>query len=128
MTFIGKLLIHWFYITNIKYDYVRYKTDKDKWTRITSSNAPGPRSSHQCVAAPNGKMYLFGGEYVSSNETTFFHYKDFWCLDFKTNAWERLEVLPRPSPRSGHRMALWKNFIVLFGGFYDIGREVKVFL
>ncbi len=106
-------------------DFYRYKTDKNKWTRITSANAPGPRSSHQCVASPNGKLYLFGGEYVSSNETSFFHYKDFWSFDLKSNQWEQMDILPKPSPRSGHRMTLWKNYLILFGGFYDIGREVK---
>lgn len=34
-------------------------------------------------------------------------------------------VKPLPSPRSGHRMALWKHFIVMFGGFYDAGAETK---
>ena len=32
-----------------------------------------------------------------------------------------------PSARSGHRMALWKNFIVLFGGFYDNYIETKYY-
>ena len=27
----------------------------------------------------------------------------------------------RPNARSGHRMAMWKHFIVLFGGFVDTG-------
>lgn len=45
----------------------------------------------------------------------------------KTFAWEDLTsmVKPLPSPRSGHRMALWKHLIVMFGGFYDAGAETK---
>ena len=48
-------------------------------------------------------------------------------MDLKTFAWEDLSsvVKPIPSPRSGHRMALWKHFIVMFGGFYDAGAETK---
>ena len=29
--------------------------------------------------------------------------------------------------RSGHRMVVWRNYIVLFGGFYEALREVKWF-
>lgn len=32
-----------------------------KWMRVTSPNAPGPRSSHQAVIMPSGKLFLFGG-------------------------------------------------------------------
>ena len=48
-------------------------------------------------------------------------------MDLKTFSWEDLSsiVKPIPSPRSGHRMALWKHFIVMFGGFYDAGSETK---
>ena len=72
-------------------------------------------------------MFLFGGEFGTSKETKFFHYKDFWQLDMKTFAWEDLTsiVKPLPSPRSGHRMTLWKHLIVMFGGFYDAGAETK---
>lgn len=35
--------------------------------------------------------------------------------------WERIDTKVRPSPRSGHRMVCWKQFLVLFGGFQDTG-------
>ncbi|KAH8548731.1 galactose oxidase [Umbelopsis sp. PMI_123] len=100
-------------------DLYRYSIDKDEWKRITSPNSPGPRSAHQVAIMPTGTLFLFGGEFISPNETQFFHYKDFWSFDLKTNQWDKLEVKQKPSARSGHRMAVWKNFIVLFGGFYD---------
>ncbi|KAF9126155.1 hypothetical protein BGW39_006840 [Mortierella sp. 14UC] len=100
-------------------DLYRYNIEKDEWRRITSPNSPGPRSSHQIAITPAGTLFLFGGEFASPNETQFFHYKDFWSMDMKTNAWEKLEVKPKPTARSGHRMTLWKNFLVMFGGFYD---------
>lgn len=129
-------------------DFFKYKIDKNEWTKITSPNTPGPRSSHQMVATrklmigysdtarrhlksqfpkASGRAFLFGGEFVSPNETNFFHYKDFWTLDLKTNSFEKLEIAgkKRPSPRSGHRMTLWKQYLVLFGGFYDIGTDVR---
>ncbi|KAF9272304.1 hypothetical protein BGZ68_002534, partial [Mortierella alpina] len=100
-------------------DLYRYNIEKDEWRRITSPNSPGPRSSHQVAITPAGTLFLFGGEFASPNETQFFHYKDFWSMDMKTNAWEKLEVKPKPTARSGHRMTQWKNFLVMFGGFYD---------
>ncbi|KAJ3411837.1 hypothetical protein HDV05_001679 [Chytridiales sp. JEL 0842] len=106
-------------------DLYIYNIDKNEWRKISSPNSPQPRSSHQLILTPQGRGFLFGGEFVSPNQTTFFHYKDFWCLDLKTYAWEKLEVGKKPSPRSGHRMVLWKTLIVLFGGFYDAGQETK---
>ncbi|KAG0324823.1 hypothetical protein BG000_002032, partial [Podila horticola] len=100
-------------------DLYRYNIEKDEWRRITSPNSPGPRSSHQIAITTAGTLFLFGGEFASPNETQFFHYKDFWSMDMKTNAWEKLEVKPKPTARSGHRMTLWKHFLVMFGGFYD---------
>ncbi|KAF9369383.1 hypothetical protein CPB97_003639, partial [Podila verticillata] len=100
-------------------DLYRYNIEKDEWRRITSPNSPGPRSSHQIAITPAGTLFLFGGEFASPNETQFFHYKDFWSMDMKTNAWEKLEIKPKPTARSGHRMTLWKHFLVMFGGFYD---------
>ena len=42
-------------------DVYRYNTDKREWRRITSKNAPAPRSSHQAVATPSGHLYVIGG-------------------------------------------------------------------
>ncbi|KAK9727418.1 Kelch repeat-containing protein 3 [Basidiobolus ranarum] len=53
----------------------RYNVEKNEWKKITSPNSPGPRSSHQMVATPNGTMFLYGGEFASANETKFFHYR-----------------------------------------------------
>ena len=85
-----------------------------------------------------GKLYLFGGEFSSVHQTTFHHYRDFWVFDVSSTKWERIEAGEgkgaklkgggksgggdnRPSARSGHRMAMWKHYIFLFGGFYDPG-------
>lgn len=76
-------------------------------------------------------------------------------LDLKTNQWEQLNLKGCPSPRSGHRMVivgchaslisaevisfsicttfflivfqvLYKHKIIVFGGFYDTLREVRL--
>ena len=108
-------------------DFYKFHTERREWKKITSPNNPGPRASHQVVIFPNGMLYLWGGEFVSPNESNFFHYKDFWCMDLKLGfQWELINI-KCPPPRSGHRMVVWKHFIIMFGGFYDQTHETKYY-
>ncbi|GJR43685.1 Kelch domain-containing protein 4 [Tanacetum coccineum] len=107
-------------------DLYRYDVDKGDWKLVSSPNSPPPRSAHQAVTWKN-YLYIFGGEFTSPNQERFHHYKDFWMLDMKTNQWEQLNYKGCPSPRSGHRMVLYKHKLVVFGGFYDTLREVRYF-
>ncbi|XP_065636159.1 uncharacterized protein LOC112000039 [Quercus suber] len=107
-------------------DLYRYDVEKQEWKLITSPNSPPPRSAHQAVAWKNN-LYIFGGEFTSPNQERFHHYKDFWTLDLKTNQWEQINLKGCPSPRSGHRMVLYKHKIIVFGGFYDTLREVRYY-
>lgn len=107
-------------------DLYRYDIEKQEWKLISSPNSPPPRSAHQAVCWKN-YLYVFGGEFTSPNQERFHHYKDFWLLDLKTNQWEQLNYKGSPSPRSGHRMILYKHKIIVFGGFYDTLREVRYF-
>ncbi|KAM5543557.1 hypothetical protein V8D89_002808 [Ganoderma adspersum] len=104
-------------------DVFRYSPEKNEWRKFVSPMCPGPRSAHAVVASPagGGKLYLFGGEFSSLYQNSFHHYRDFWCFDISTHSWDRIETKVRPTARSGHRMAMWKHYIVLFGGFYDPG-------
>nr|XP_025641542.1 kelch domain-containing protein 4 isoform X3 [Arachis hypogaea] len=107
-------------------DLYRYDVEKLEWKLVSSPNSPPPRSAHQAVAWKN-YIYIFGGEFTSPNQERFHHYKDFWMFDLKTNQWEQLNLKGCPSPRSGHRMILYKHKIILFGGFYDTLREVRYY-
>ncbi|KAL9434059.1 hypothetical protein AB3S75_028819 [Citrus x aurantiifolia] len=107
-------------------DLYRYDVEKQEWKVISSPNSPPPRSAHQAVSWKN-YLYIFGGEFTSLNQERFHHYKDFWMLDLKTNQWEQLNLKGCPSPRSGHRMVLYKHKIIVFGGFYDTLREVRYY-
>ncbi|KXS15577.1 galactose oxidase [Gonapodya prolifera JEL478] len=100
-----------------------YHTVKDEWRRISSPTSPTPRSSHQLVGNPSGKLYLFGGEFSSKTGSKFFHHKDFWTLDARTFGWTKVEDGKLPTPRSGHRMVHLPSHILLFGGFNDSGRS-----
>ncbi|KAG2454221.1 hypothetical protein HYH02_001255 [Chlamydomonas schloesseri] len=109
-------------------DLYRFDVDKRKWSKIDSPNGPPPRSAHQAVIVKN-TMLVFGGEFTSPNQERFHHYKDLWRLDLTTWEWDCLPAKGGPSARSGHRMVLQplKNRVLLFGGFYDTGREVKYY-
>ncbi|CAE6457105.1 unnamed protein product [Rhizoctonia solani] len=118
-------------------DVYRYSPDKNEWRLYTSPTSPSPRSAHAVVPSPSngGQLFLFGGEFSSLNQTTFHHYRDFWVFSIETKSWERIETkasdllahFTSPSARSGHRMAMWKHYILLFGGFNDPGIKTKYF-
>ncbi|GAB65437.1 kelch domain-containing protein [Plasmodium cynomolgi strain B] len=99
-------------------DLFKYNVVKDKWKYYFTT-----------AVYFNKKLYIFGGELCTN--TQFFHYNDFWSFDIKNNTFEEIECKnkrdEKPSPRSGHRMILWKSSIIMFGGFFDNGKSVEYF-
>src|SRR5690606_22839939 len=65
--------------------------------------------------------------FSSPKQGTFYHYGDFWQLSTQSREWTKIEGKkgPSPSARSGHRMVMWKNYVVLFGGFSDTSMNTK---
>ncbi|MCJ1299741.1 hypothetical protein MMC08_002534 [Hypocenomyce scalaris] len=108
-------------------DLFVYFIDRSEWRRVTSPNSPLPRSGHAwCRGGNAGGIYLFGGEFSSPKQGTFYHYNDFWRLEPSTREWTRLEIKGKgPPARSGHRMTYYKNYILLFGGFQDTSQQTK---
>lgn len=107
-------------------DLYVYKINRDSWRKVTSPNSPLPRSGHaMCQGGNSGGIYLFGGEFSSPKQGTFYHYNDFWRLEPSTREWTKLEGKGGPPARSGHRMTYFKNYIVLFGGFQDTSQQTK---
>ncbi|KAJ5595046.1 uncharacterized protein N7459_001254 [Penicillium hispanicum] len=104
-----------------------YLIDRGEWREVTSPNSPLPRSGHAwCRGGNSGGVYMFGGEFSSPKQGTFYHYNDFWHLDPATREWTRLEIKGKgPPARSGHRMTYYKNYIILFGGFQDTSQQTK---
>jgi len=70
-------------------DLHRWNIEKNEWKLIESLNTPPPRCSHQTVLYMD-KLYMFGGEYATMHQ--FYHYRDFWELDLKTNAWTEVKA------------------------------------
>jgi N-acetylneuraminic acid mutarotase len=107
-------------------DLFVYKVNSDSWRRVNSPNSPLPRSGHAwCQGANAGGIYLFGGEFSSPKQGTFYHYNDFWRLEPSTREWTKVEGKGGPPARSGHRMVAYKNYVVVFGGFQDTSQTTK---
>lgn len=107
-------------------DLYVYKINSDSWRKVTSPNSPLPRSGHaMCQGGNAGGVYLFGGEFSSPKQGTFYHYNDFWRLEPSSREWTKVESKGGPPARSGHRMTSFKNYIVLFGGFQDTSQQTK---
>ncbi|KUJ22258.1 galactose oxidase [Mollisia scopiformis] len=106
-------------------DLYVYFINRDEWRLITSPNSPLPRSGHAWCRGNTG-IYLFGGEFSSPKQGTFYHYNDFWRFEPSSREWTRIETKGKgPSARSGHRMTYYKNYILLFGGFQDTSQQTK---
>ncbi|OTA99574.1 hypothetical protein M426DRAFT_325043 [Hypoxylon sp. CI-4A] len=115
-------------LANFYNDLNIYYTDRDEWHCVSSPNAPLPRSGHAWCRGGNQKdsVFLFGGEFSSPKQGTFYHYNDFWRLESSTREWTRIEGKGKTPPaRSGHRMTYYKNYIILFGGFQDTSNQTK---
>ncbi|RDL34743.1 putative kelch-containing protein 4 [Venustampulla echinocandica] len=108
-------------------DLYVYMINRDEWRLITSPNTPLPRSGHAwCRGGNAGGIYLFGGEFSSPKQGTFYHYNDFWRFEPSNREWTRIEGKGKSPPaRSGHRMVYYKNYIVMFGGFQDTSQQTK---
>lgn len=119
-------------------DLFVYNVARDEWRQITSPNSPLPRAGH-CVTTSvggggggssgggGGSMWLFGGEFSSPRQGTFYHYNDFWRFDIASREWNRIETKTGKGPpaRSGHRMVAWKNYVLVMGGFQDTSSTTK---
>lgn len=113
-----------------------FNADREEWRQITSPNSPLPRSGHFITSSQHGgasgSLWLFGGEFSSPKQGTFYHYNDFWRFDCASREWNRVETKgtgkaggTAPPARSGHRMVAWKNYILLMGGFQDTSTSPK---
>ncbi|XP_070617938.1 kelch domain-containing protein 4 isoform X3 [Erythrolamprus reginae] len=102
-----------------------YNIRKDSWAKIDIPNPPPRRCAHQAVvvAQGGGQLWLFGGEFASPDGEQFYHYKDLWVLHLATRTWEQIKASGGPSGRSGHRMAVSKRQLIVFGGFHESSRD-----
>ena len=103
-------------------DLLRYEVTKKEWKRILTAPRPNPRCAHSCVSYKQS-LYVFGGEFESGDQ--YHHFRDIWKFDTRSLKWEEIVARNPPSARSGHAAFVWKQFMVVFGGFFEAARETK---
>ena len=64
-------------------------------------------------------MYIFGGK---GDETKL---NDTWKFDFKTREWTEILSPDEPLPRSGHTAQIYRNYMIIYGGIYEICKELN---
>lgn len=103
---------------------VKYDVGKNEWKQINCPVSPPSRCAHSMVYY-NHCLYLFGGEISQAEQ--FNHYKDLWKFHIKEQQWEELKpakaVGSHPTARSGQVSVVWKNYMILFGGFFEANKE-----
>jgi len=56
---------------------------------------------------------------------------EMWRMDLTTHAWEKVNydesAATTPRGRQGHSMAVYRNQVIVFGGLYEITRELNDF-
>ncbi|GIY69903.1 kelch domain-containing protein 4 [Caerostris darwini] len=107
--------------TTVYNDLYFYNIKKGQWSIMHTPVKPPPRSSHKSVvlSQSGGQLWVFGGEFSSPSRSVFHHYNDLWVFHFTEKRWEQIKAPGGPSSRSGHRMAVRRKQIVIFGGFHD---------
>jgi hypothetical protein len=105
-------------------ELLRFDSVKRKWKQIWTFPRPCPRCAHSCVAYRHC-LYVFGGEQAAAADTGYHHYRDLWKFDCQTLQWTELKAKNPPSARSGHVCWVWKQYMILFGGFLEAAKETR---
>lgn len=88
----------------------------------THSSAPVQRASHS-AAIHNDKLYVFGGQDDDNNKLG-----DLWEFDINAAKWTQLvpqEGEYTPIPRSGHTAVVNGDKMFIFGGIYELTKELN---
>lgn len=107
-------------------ELIKYLFLENRWVKITlpsGSKQPSPRSGHSACIFENA-MYIFGGKDDDNNKLN-----DLWRLDLNTYTWSEVKPIDDfiPMERSGHSCDIYDNFMVIFGGIYEITKELNDF-
>jgi len=68
-------------------------------------------------------MYVFGGKDAENIKLN-----DLWCFHVEQSRWELIEVEDAetiPMARSGHSATIYLDYMVLFGGIFEITKELN---
>lgn len=93
-----------------------------EWAQVNFTEpCPCPRAGHSAVAH-EGKMYIHGGK--NNNDELL---SDMWCFDMASGTWQEVKWQDSECPRGrvGHSMAVYRDHILVFGGLFEITRELN---
>ena len=65
-------------------------------------------------------MYIFGGKDDENNKLN-----DTWKFHFIRKQWEQVHVNDAPNARSGHASCIFEDFMIVYGGIFDICKELN---
>lgn len=71
-------------------------------------------------------MYIFGGQDDDNNKLN-----DLWEFDLASETYREIEVPSvshLPSPRSGHTAGIYKGKMYIFGGIFELTKELNEML
>ena len=69
-------------------------------------------------------MWVFGGKDEDNNKLN-----DLWKLDLNIYVWTQINVTgEKPIERSGHACDIYEEYMVVFGGIYEITKELNDFM
>lgn len=84
---------------------------------------PCERAGHSATLVQTDdshQMYIFGGKDKEDNKLN-----DMWRFSFATETWQKVETTNNPIGRSAHTMTVYKDYVVVFGGIYEITKELN---
>lgn len=65
-------------------------------------------------------MYVFGGKDDENNKLN-----DTWKFHINSSTWEEVKQVDEPVPRSGHAACIFKDYMIIYGGIFDICKELN---
>jgi hypothetical protein len=96
-----------------------YHIKENKWEEVKITDCPPERSNH-AYAILDDTLYIFGGKCVDNNKL-----KDIWALDLNSKKWKKCDSNgDSPIERSGASLVGYQGFLVLFGGIFELTKEL----
>ena len=100
-----------------------YNFTTNTWENIeimAGQPIPCPRSGHS-AAIHNGNMYVFGGKNEDAEKLN-----DLWVYNIADKRWAEIEAEGEiPFERSGHSADIYDDYMVVFGGIWDVTKELN---
>ncbi|KAL7013819.1 hypothetical protein ACKWTF_015602 [Chironomus riparius] len=94
-------------------------------TKTRMENYHPTDEAYKFICDECGKF--FNNAHQLKNHMAFDHYRDLWKFSIAGKKWEHVKAPNGPSARSGHKMILHKERIILFGGFHDNNQSFLYF-